>query len=66
MAIWNISWRFGVFYDHVVQFGFIWYIFPVWVPCTKKNLATLTNGIHIPMYTASISLMYCAVKQAKK
>jgi hypothetical protein len=26
MAIWNISWTFGIFYDHLVHFVFIWYI----------------------------------------
>jgi hypothetical protein len=41
MAIWNILWRFGIFYDHLVHFIFIWYILLVLVSCTKKNLATL-------------------------
>jgi hypothetical protein len=41
MAIWNILWIFGIFYDHSVHFVFIWYLFPVLVSCTKKNLATL-------------------------
>jgi hypothetical protein len=41
MAICNISPTFGIFYDHMVHFVFIWYIFPVLVSCTKKNLATL-------------------------
>jgi hypothetical protein len=27
MAIWNILWRFGIFYDRLVHFKFIWYIF---------------------------------------
>jgi hypothetical protein len=27
MAIWNILPTFGIFYDHLVQFVFIWYIF---------------------------------------
>jgi hypothetical protein len=27
MAIWNISWRFGIVYDHLVHFVFIWNIF---------------------------------------
>jgi hypothetical protein len=27
MAIWNILWRFGIFYNHLVHFVFIWYIF---------------------------------------
>jgi hypothetical protein len=37
-AIWNIL---RIFYDHLVHFVFIWYIFPVLVSCTSKNLATL-------------------------
>jgi hypothetical protein len=28
---------------HLVYFVIIWYIFPVLVYCTKKNLATLLN-----------------------
>jgi hypothetical protein len=49
MAIWNILWRFGIFYDHFVHFLFIWYIFPVLVSCAKKNLATL-----IPSYMCTL------------
>jgi hypothetical protein len=41
MAIWNMLQKFGSFYDHFVHFVFIWYIFPVLISCTKKNLATL-------------------------
>jgi hypothetical protein len=41
MAIWNILWPFVIFYDHLVHFVFIWYIFPFLVSCTKKHLATL-------------------------
>jgi hypothetical protein len=41
MAIWNLSQPFGKFNDHLVHFVLIWYIFPVLVSCTKKNLATL-------------------------
>jgi hypothetical protein len=37
-AVWNIFW---IFYDHLVHFVFVWYIFPVLVSCTSKNLATL-------------------------
>jgi hypothetical protein len=41
---------FDVFYGHlvyfvaiyVVYFMVIWYIFPVWVYCPKKNMATLS------------------------
>jgi hypothetical protein len=42
MTTWNISWRFGIFYDHLVHFVFIWYIFSGFG--TKKNLATLVAG----------------------
>jgi hypothetical protein len=42
MAIWNILMTLGIFYNHLVHFMFIWYIFPVLVSCTKKNLATLS------------------------
>jgi hypothetical protein len=38
MAIWNTLRTFGIFYDHLVHFVFIWYIFPALVSCTKKNL----------------------------
>jgi hypothetical protein len=27
MAIWNMLWTFGIFYDHLVHLAFIWYIF---------------------------------------
>jgi hypothetical protein len=27
MATWNILWRFGILYDRLVHFVFIWYIF---------------------------------------
>jgi hypothetical protein len=40
-TFWNILWAFGLIYYHLVLFVFIWYIFPVLLPCTKKNLATL-------------------------
>jgi hypothetical protein len=29
MAIWSIVRTFGIFYDHLVHFAFIWYIFSV-------------------------------------
>jgi hypothetical protein len=40
-AIWNVLRTFKIFYDHLVHFVLIWYIFHVLVSCTKKNLATL-------------------------
>jgi hypothetical protein len=41
MALLDILLRFGIFYDNVLHFVFIWYIFLILVSCTKKNLATL-------------------------
>jgi hypothetical protein len=32
---------FGKFYGHLISLVVIWYILPVLVCCTKKNLATL-------------------------
>jgi hypothetical protein len=40
MATWNILVISGKFYDHLVHFVLIWYIFLVFVARTKKNLAT--------------------------
>jgi hypothetical protein len=28
IAIWNVLQTFGIFYDHLVHFVFIWYTFP--------------------------------------
>jgi hypothetical protein len=36
MASWYILWPFGIFTN-----GYLVYLFPVLVCCTKKNLATL-------------------------
>jgi hypothetical protein len=44
MAIWNILRTFGIFYDHLLHFVFIWYIFSVLVSRAKKNLATPGGG----------------------
>jgi hypothetical protein len=41
MDIWSILQPFVIFYGHLVYFVVSWYIFPVLVCCTKKNLATL-------------------------
>jgi hypothetical protein len=46
VATCDILWSFGTFVviwyicGHLVHFVVIWYIFPVLVFCTKKNLAT--------------------------
>jgi hypothetical protein len=47
MALWNILQTFGIFSDHLVHFMLIWYIFPVLISCTKKNLATLVTDVFI-------------------
>jgi hypothetical protein len=38
---WYILWLFGIFHSAVLDLMAFWYIFPVLVCCTKKNLATL-------------------------
>jgi hypothetical protein len=54
MAIGNFLWRIGIFYDNLLYFVFIWYIFPCLyslVSCTKKNLATLVHCVMINRVT---------------
>jgi hypothetical protein len=41
MAIWFLSRPFGIFCGYLEYFIVLWYIFPVLVCCSKKNLATL-------------------------
>jgi hypothetical protein len=41
----------GIFYGHLVRIDVIWYIFPVLVCFSEKNLATLfrpRNELHVP------------------
>jgi hypothetical protein len=50
---WYILWTFGLFCSHLVYFMVIWYIFPVLLCCTKKNLATpvvKVEKIHLRIY----------------
>jgi hypothetical protein len=44
--IWYILWQFGIFCGILVYFVAIWYIFPVLVCCTKKNLAVLLRSTY--------------------
>jgi hypothetical protein len=37
MAIWNVLLAFGIFYDHLVHFVLIWYIFTILAPCPKEK-----------------------------
>jgi hypothetical protein len=49
---WYILWPFALFYGrlvyifcgHLVYSMVIWYIFPILVSCTEKNLATLAGN----------------------
>jgi hypothetical protein len=41
MATWSIFWLSGTFYDHLVYFVVIWYIFPRFGMVYQENLATL-------------------------
>jgi hypothetical protein len=42
---WWILWPFGIFCGHFVYSIVIWYIFPVLVCSTSKNLATLVRNV---------------------
>jgi hypothetical protein len=42
---WYILWPFDKFSARLAYFVVIWYIFPVLVHCTKKNLATPNPGL---------------------
>jgi hypothetical protein len=44
MSIRYILRPFAIFYGHLVYFLVIWYIFPILVSCSKKNLATLAES----------------------
>jgi hypothetical protein len=65
MAIWNILQTFGIFYDHLVHFMFIWDIFPVLVSCTKKNLATMAK-IATAVNFSTLLIMSTKVKRFKR
>jgi hypothetical protein len=53
MAIRTILMTFGKFYEHLVHFVLIWYIFPVLASRTNKNLATLCLVIPLQEKAAS-------------
>jgi hypothetical protein len=44
-----------IFYGHLVYFVVIWYIFPMLVCCTKKNLATLSSNEYV-QHTKSLGM----------
>jgi hypothetical protein len=43
VAIWFILLPFGILHSYLVYFLVIWYTFPVFVGCSKKNLAALSQ-----------------------
>jgi hypothetical protein len=43
MTFWNILQTFGIFYDHLVHFVFIWYNFSGFGTMHQENLATLVS-----------------------
>jgi hypothetical protein len=45
MAIWSILLPSGILYVFLLYFKVIWYILPVLVTCSKKNLATLLKRV---------------------
>jgi hypothetical protein len=47
MAIWNILWRFGIFYDHLVHFVFIWYIFYSFGIMYQEKSGNPTNNTYV-------------------
>jgi hypothetical protein len=54
MAIWNISQIFWIFYDHLVHFVLIWYIFSGFGILCQKNLATLHDCYDIYGHDSTI------------
>jgi hypothetical protein len=63
MAIWNILWKFGIFYDHLVHFVHFgaffrfWYHVPIkiWQPCSLQTPNTLN------LFIASIEILTSSV-----
>jgi hypothetical protein len=58
VAIWSILRTIGISYGHLVYLLVDWYIFPVLVSITEKNLATLVEW---PMYIVVGVLSPCEV-----
>jgi hypothetical protein len=54
MAIWNILWRFGIFYDLLLHLVFIWYIFSGFgIMYQEKSGNPADNQSIKPMYSAT-------------
>jgi hypothetical protein len=55
IASWNILWRFGAFYDHLVNFVFIWYNVSGFGIMYQENLATLLLNMSNKMLQVTLT-----------
>jgi hypothetical protein len=65
MAILSILRLNCIYYGHLVQFVAIWYIFPISVCCTDKNLATLITrclSVHCHFKVHRFAFIYTGVR----
>jgi hypothetical protein len=59
MAIWNILMRFWKFYGHLVQFVFIWFIFPFFgIMCQGKSGNPVGDGKEIIKLEFSVTHLH--------
>jgi hypothetical protein len=67
MDVWSILWPFWIlailyFSYLLVYFMVIWYIFPVSVYCTNKNLATQKTGPDLLLLQLTELSLYCVLR----
>jgi hypothetical protein len=53
MAIWTIVWTFGIFYDHLVHFLFIWCIFSGFGVVHREKSGN--PGLELHFFSARVS-----------
>jgi hypothetical protein len=54
-ATWNILWRFGIFYGHLVHFVFIWYIFSGFSIMYQEKSGNTGRGAQRSMFLPSLT-----------
>jgi hypothetical protein len=59
MATWNISGTFGIFYDHLVHFEFVWYIFSGFGIVYQEKSGNPVNSRYLR--TINISNICCRI-----
>jgi hypothetical protein len=64
-VIWNVSRPFGIFYGHLVMFGFVGIFFTVLVLCIEKNLATLRCHLYL-IQSGFVPNMYIPTADTEK